>query len=267
MSSFYAPPGDDGLWLYAERGLMAFLFHDILPRDPDFVLDRARNLGGVSLAQKLGRGRRCRFLTEFDLGKKDGFGCPDGGILVGPGEDDSCFVFVEGKQGCCEAAFSPPQTWGWVQDRLTRPNGRQEVRNKIGGFNSQINGQLELRWRFVNALRASPGGGLVSEQHVTLADEVKGNDVFYLRTLFNPSGLRGEDWRRVNMVGGLQPLYDSLRAARLFVLLAVTDDPQVPWRWLQQVRLFDRLGQPVPDASEHVFWMPMSEVEGRLLKV
>ena len=60
MSQWYEHRRTTGnsLWLYSERGLMSFLFCHILADHLDFVLDNARDVGGVTLRHVVGTYRR-----------------------------------------------------------------------------------------------------------------------------------------------------------------------------------------------------------------
>lgn len=265
MSAFFHPPGDPRLLLYSERGLMSHLFVSQLPTGIDLILDAATNLDGRRLRDAVGDPARYLLLTEFDLGKV-GFGCPDGGILIDPDGPEPCFVFVEAKLGAFDSEYLAPQTWAWVQNQSQQAGGWERVRKKISGFNSSSNGQLELRWRFVTALRATGAAGTVSEQPpVGLAPELMANDVFYLRTRMAPNPLVAADWRSVDLTR-LEPLHQMLLTVKRVVLLSVTGDRAIPQR-LRDVRLFDGHGQPLARPHDHLFWMPVDAVERRLTRL
>jgi hypothetical protein len=265
MSSFYHPPNDPRLLLYSERGLMSHLLLSLLATDLGLVLDAATNANGARLREAIGNPGQFRLLTEFDLGKA-GFGCPDGGILIDPDGPEPCFVFVEAKLGTFDSEFIAPQTSAWVHHQGQQAGGWERVRKKIGGFNSSSNGQLELRWRFVTALRLAGTAGTVREQPpVCLSPELMANDVFYLRSRMAPNPLVADHWRSVDLTP-LEPLHRMLLTVKRFVLLSITGDRVTPQR-LSDVRLFDEHGQPVARPRDHLYWMPMEAVERRLTRL
>ncbi len=263
VGQFFRPPGNDRIWFYSERGLLAYLFHAVLEGDVSLVLDHATNQNGRTLRDALRAVAPHRVLTEFNLGS-DGFGSPDGAILTGLGQPEAAFVFVEGKPVTFWETFQKPESPDAIQAKFAEADGEKRVRRLIRGYNSKLNGQLELRWRFVNALRASAGHDEASEQHVTLPPEVMVNDVFYLRHRFQPDPTRREQWRRVGLMGELVGLRGSLDSAREFYLLAITADSTFPHREMSQVRLFNRTGQPLADARDRLFWMSLDRVKERL---
>jgi hypothetical protein len=270
MSWFYHPPGNDRLWLFAERGLMSYLFHSILPSDTSILFDDTRNLAGRTLAEEMGGRGSVHVLTEFDLGIV-GFGCPDGGVLIDSGNGNRTFIFVEAKQVEYNKNFIKPQDWAWVDDQVRRGN-MSAVREKIQGFNSSINGQLELKWRFRNAFRAKRTSTVVSEKNVQLHGDVIANDVFYLRCPNfpnpDPDPQRSETWREVNLAS-LPGFSRLLEKVDDFLLLAITADENMPQQGLKEIRLYDDLGQALKkdEAEKRIFWLPLRKIEARLTRL
>ncbi|MBA2224691.1 hypothetical protein [Thermogemmata fonticola] len=263
MGQFFRPPGNDRIWFYSERGLLAYLFHAVLEGDLSLVLDNAMDGTGRKLREVVGPVGLHRVLTEFSLGNT-GFGNPDGAILTALGQPNTSFVFVEGKPVKFWKSFRKPEPSDSIQAKLAEADGRRLVRRLVRDYNSKLNGQLELRWRFVNALRASAGQGEINERHVTLRPEVLANDVFYWRHHFQPDPGKREQWRRVSLAEDLAGLRQSLGAVREFYLLAITTDSTFPQQEMSQVRLFDGTGQPLADAGNRLFWMSLDRVKERL---
>lgn len=265
MGEFYQPKQDDRLWLYSERGLMSYLFLECLKNDLSPILDHAVAINGTRLRDAVGPEagrRRHRVFSEFDLGKRYGFGCPDGGILIGVAENNPCFVFVEGKAVPFDTEYRAPQTWAYIQTRLQEHDARKVIRPIINGFNSSVNGQLELRWRFVNAFRACGGNGVISEKRVVrVSEEHLANDVFYLKAGFAPMNTLDSNWRSVDLRGSLVHLAEALRPVKEFLLLSITADRHVPPR-LSQIRLTDEAGEllSAEEAAKRIYWMPLSVV-------
>src|SRR5208337_3842029 len=103
----------------------------------------------------------------------------------------------------CQPRPKTPQELSGSQiniDRLCRENK----------FNSTINGQLEMRWRFVNALLCARerSSHLVTEQHVNLHPALMSCDRFYWRLYLRPVDNITEHWRRVDMATEHRCLYD-----------------------------------------------------------
>jgi hypothetical protein len=227
MGEFFRPPGNDRSWFYSERGLLSYLFHAVLAGDLSLVLDNAMDASRKRLREVLGPVGLHRVLTEFGLGN-EGFGSPDGAILTGLGQQNAACVFVEGKPVTFWETFQKPEPPDVILPRLAEADGEKQVRRRVRRYNSKLNGQLELRWRFVNALQESDGQGEVSEQHVALPPEIMVNDVFYLRHQFKPDQDRRKQWRRVGLDGDLAGLGQSVADVQEFYLLAITTDRGFP---------------------------------------
>jgi hypothetical protein len=202
-------------------------------------------------------------LTEFDLGKV-GFGCPDGGLLIESGNGNGTFIFVEGKQVEYERSSIRPQSWAWVDEQM-RQGQKSAIRMKIAGFNSSINGQLELKWRFANAFLADRTATVVSERMVQLHGDVVANDVFYLRCPNFPDSQRLTTWRNVDLAS-LPGFSRLLQRVNRFLLLAITVDENIPAR-LSEIRLYDSRGHLLTDAADRLFWLSLREIEKRLTRV
>lgn len=232
------------LHLYSERGLLGYYLCNVV--GPLSLLKAARNLDGVTLMNSLGAGDLQHFAayTEFDLGN-NGFGCPDGGLLL-VSDLWRAFVFIEVKVCSFARSFRCPPT----------PNAL------VRDFNSSINGQMELKWRFVNALRTSldnESGPIVTEQTVTIAPEIRDSDRFYWtrpQKSSNPA-----DWRRTGMGGDLQSIFNDLRSVGRFCILSITADDQIPIKLLREIRLFKEDGTPLPNIADVIFWLPLSFIE------
>ena len=156
MSKFYTidHPPNRRLRLYSERGLLTHFFHDMLVMDPVPMLEAAKNSDGGLMVNILDIGALKSFTvyTEFELGPQ-GFGSPDGGLLL-VGERRRAFIFIEGKAIPFAHSFKDPElTAKPIQNRNWQALDLEPLMRQ-NKFNSSINGQIELKWRFVNALRA-----------------------------------------------------------------------------------------------------------------
>jgi hypothetical protein len=275
MSQWYEHRKHDGnhLWLYSERGLMSYLFCHLLADHLDFVLDNAKDVNGTTLRQEIGEVRSHTTLTEYELGPQ-GFGTPDGSVIASS-LDRRCFIFVEAKQKpFLESCKRPdPKT----AEGLSEPTIDIDKLCNQNKFNSSINGQLELRWRFVNALRASVevGEKLVSERQVrVLPPDLVAGDRFYWRLCLRPDRNIREHWRRVDMADDLACLYDRLkevcedeqRHGRTgFYLLSVTFDESAP-DLEAGLRLYDRDGNRLV-TERRVFWLNPRKIEESLTPI
>jgi len=279
MSQWYEHRKSDGnhLWLYSERGLMSFLFCHLLADRLDFVLDNAKDEDGITLRDEIGVVSSHTTLTEYELGPQ-GFGTPDGSFITA-GPERRCFVFVEAKQRSFIDAFKTPNPK--TAEGLTPTIDINKLCNE-NKFNSSINGQLELRWRFVNALRASVDTDtrLVSERHVRMmrpdlmggqTTDLMAGDRFYWRLFLRPRSEIDGHWRRVDMTGDLACLYarleevyhDERRTNRDgFYLLSITFDNRSP-DFEHKLRLYDRNGNRL-DTRRRVFWLDRRRIEESL---
>ena len=228
------------------------------------LLTKAVNGAEESLGDVVGEPEQHRLLTEFEL-NNDGFGSPDNGLFIRSGTRNS-FVFIEGKAVPLRASWKkpphlPPEDLGDltddVLDKMCRKND----------FNSSINGQLEMRWRFVNAFRAAHSRNqmLVTEDLAPPATELMENDRFYWRRRYSSQHGIESDWRRVSM-RELAPLWDMFGDVTDFYLMAVTDDEKRPHD-LDTVRIFDNEQRLLEDLVSRVFWMPFRELANLLEEV
>ena len=104
------------------------------------------------------------------------------------------------KQDAFAVSYSSPAQE--TIEELSVPDCDMDKLCNANIFNSSINGQLELRWRFVNALRASKSKNalVVSERHVPiLPPDLMAGDRFYWRLNLSPNPNVAGHWRRVDM--------------------------------------------------------------------
>jgi hypothetical protein len=262
MAHFYRErgPAAETIWVYSERGVLSYAFLHALPEDPSPVLDRAVNGDGITLGQVIGTKSGHVCLGEFDLGNQWGFGCPDGGLLFSRPASAPVFVFVEAK--VVPWVVSSQEARSYTAEQLAKIEEKElDALCRNNTFNSSINGQLELRWRFANAVRnaAEAGKTIVTEQSKSNPPpaEIIATDRFYWRRRLTPDANVDRDWRHLHMTGGLQPLREKLgQVGDNFYLLAVTLDRDRPN--FDSVRLFDRTGTPLPDRNARLFWMSFS---------
>jgi hypothetical protein len=176
-------------------------------------------------------------------------------------------VFIEAKAVLENASCQDPAAvagriaglpWETVDERTL------EKLIEDNTFNSSLNGQVELRWRFVNAFQQGPQGPemRITEQAVpSLPLDLQSTDRFYWRRRLRPQRDMPGDWRRVNMreskATNLLPLYEQLRGPNTrFFLLAITPDAAVPAA-LRSARLFTPTGDGRVAPEQFVFWLPL----------
>ena len=202
-------------------------------------------------------------MTEYELGPQ-GFGTPDGSVHITT-PDRHFFVFVEAK--CDSFAMSCRQPPLKTVDDLSAPDLDIDRLCRENTFNSSLNGQLELRWRFVNAFRMAYQGNhaLVTEQRVSLNQELLAADRFYWRLLLAPNPAITGHWRRVDMSGDLACHYQLLSHVDEFLLLAITCDEVVP-DFARTLRLFDQQGNRL-DVERRVFWLPRRLIDEQLTTI
>ncbi len=257
------------IWMYSERGILSYLYHYILVREPKYILDRAENIIGQKLSNYLSfKPHSYTIFTEFELGSK-GFGCPDGALLI-EGHCRKAFVFIEGKARTFTKEFQYPEE---VAEKIKSldPSSIEfkKVKNR-NNYNSSINGQLELRWRFVNCLQEALYGNefpCVSEQLIKVPKDILRTDRFYWSKSFKPDPKKKGDWRRVNMSRGLQKLYEILKGVDTFLLLAITADKEMPRQKMSELRLFNKDGKPLINKAEKIYWLSLRLVQERFQRV
>lgn len=264
MGKFYRLKGNsaDPIWVYSERGVLGYAFSTFVVESPALILNGAINGDGTSLAEAVGSPSGHRVLTEFDLGS-DGFGNPDAGLLIQT-ETRTSFVFIEGKAVAFRQSWKQPPI---LTTEEAQDLSDLDVRCRGNSFNSSINGQLELRWRFVNSLRAAVACGqtLVSEEHAPPPTALQQNDRFYWRRRLDPRPGIVRHWRRVAM-DGLMPLWNVFNQVDDFYLMAITRDSTRPTA-LDELRLFDDQQTPLNDVGKRVYWLAFDDLAGLLEEV
>jgi hypothetical protein len=266
MAQFYRliDRPDDPIWVYSERGVLNYTFCAMPVQTQQKLLTEAVNGVGQTLLQLTGTPSSQRLLTEFELGN-NGFGTPDNGLFI-RSEHTNTFVFIEGKCIPLTASWSEPP-------KLTQEQSQPLSDNELYGrcrqntFNSTINGQLELRWRFVNAFRKAKAIGqkLVTESFSPPPLELMENDRFYWRLRMAPQHETQGHWRRVEM-SELGPLWDMFGEVNQFFVMAITDDEERPTK-LDSLRLFDENQQLIANTRKVVFWLSFRKLASMLDKV
>jgi hypothetical protein len=271
---FFHETGPNGrLWSYSERGLLSAYFYTALPdalqNFPDGRLFYSVvNESGIPLASQLGRQlHEYWIITEFDLGNV-GFGQPDAALCLRT-DTGVHFVFIEAKVGAFRFNYQPPSLHSKTVAQLaTISDVGVDKLCKASKFNSSINGQLELKWRFVNAFRARQPltRQVVSERWITLPHELMSCDRFYWRLRLQPRKGQEEEWRRVDLGGRLTPLFGLLSQVEHFYLLAISDDRSFPAQ-LSDIRLYDAMGELEADKSKYLHWLPLDHLKADVRQV
>lgn len=243
MSNFYRSAafnhGKNEVWGYSERGALMHFCTRTLPTKPGVVAKAILHATGKRFAEIFpGKVTNCISIGEFDLGKKMGFGCPDGGFLMKIGRE-SVFAFVEGKRCSFAKAFMTPNP------------------DSCKGFNSSLNGQLELRWRFVNCLSKMEAGqgSVVSERRCPPPPALRKTDIFYQNRV-------GKNVFRTVDLQTVEPIGDLVRSASRVILLAITDDEDLPSRYFDDVRIYRADGTEITknEPDRPLFWIPLSSI-------
>jgi len=121
---------------YSERGLMSyFMFIDLPKNLPEFLQalkfpNCDENLFGKIKNEDI---TNAIIFSELDLGKKEGFGCPDGAIYFEYNGKKTMILIEVKANEIYEKSYNP----------------KKEYKK---GYNSTIKGQLELRWRMKELL-------------------------------------------------------------------------------------------------------------------
>jgi hypothetical protein len=246
------------VWFYSERGVMSHAFGLCPTEVTDFLLTDAVNGINQSLREVVGTSDRSVLLTEFGFGN-DGFGSPDGALFVQSG-DRAFFVFIEAKVDLLRGCWGTPARFTATDLEAITPD-QLDALCRSNVFNSALNGQLELRWRFVNAFRSSwtAARPLVRESARTVPEHIRASDRYYWRHRLQSRDDVATDWRRVSLDGGLDALGQLLNCVTDFYLLALTGDEQRPPQ-LDELRLCDGNGQALSDVNRRVFWAPFQRL-------
>jgi len=237
---------------YSERGLMSyFMFIDLPKYLPEFLqaLKFPKGVGSpfndITITKAI-------IFSELDLGKKEGFGCPDGAIYFEYKKDDktiSTMLLIEVKANeTYEESYNPDQEYK-------------------KGYNSTIKGQFELRWRMKeillnkcfcdNKLTPYTKGKkylreIESVRDFYVEDKDQPHDRFYSKNKMNAKNLLAR-WRRliINETGeendesGVKKFIDELQGCENEVyFLVISKDTENP---------FDSDDQNKPTNSKVVF--------------
>ena len=121
---------------YSERGLMSYFMFIVLPElMPEFLqaLSFPKEVKKPFKDIKNKKITNAIIFSELDLGKKEGFGCPDGAIYFEYNGKKTMILIEVKANEIYEKSYNP----------------KKEYKK---GYNSTIKGQLELRWRMKELL-------------------------------------------------------------------------------------------------------------------
>ena len=255
------------LKLYSERGLLTYFLSILALNQPEEFLKEAVNGKGQHLSETINCNncndiKSLEVYCEFELGN-EGFGNPDGGILIEDNQSKKYFIFIEAKSTSFDKSFCDMAKLNALRsefDNAVDAVDAKECRRK-NTFNSTINGQIELRWRFVQAFKCA----LKNNEHMVTEQNVKRReystyDKFYWRREKTPEKNESANYRRVDMEEDLRCLYESLRAVEDFYFLAITDDQEFP-RQLNDTRLIEGDDKNVKGIEKYLYWLPINFIE------
>jgi len=179
-------------------------------------------------------------------------------------------VFIEGKAVLFALSFKDPKLISSAIRDIHWDSTDIGTLVRQNTFNSSINGQLELKWRFVNALRTlrahKRGAQVATEQTVMLPKEVLECDRFYWRRGLAPRKDHRAIGEGLRSAAICTQLLEDLQGVQNFFLLSITIDNAIPGDLLRRIRLFTEAGRPLPNVESTIFWLPMSFIESRLIK-
>ena len=259
MAHFYREENQN-LLVYSERGLLSYFFFRILPNNYTMFLENSINTHGAALVNELDITNPV-FFTEFELGN-NGFGSPDGAIAVGaPG--NRSINLIEAKAHNAVSAWTDPNI---IAARIENIEALTDAAIKElcrdNKFNSSLNGQIELRWRFVNAVRSNRHLGYISERFAELNQQLMRCDRLYWLTRLNPNNDNINEWRRLSPDNADNAFLIEAANASQFFFVAITDDANFPGI-LAQARLFPNNNSALPE-NGFVYWCPLSYIQNYL---
>lgn len=244
------------VWFFAERGVMSHAMSKFSERTAQLLLTKSENGNQQSLGDVVGTGHEddeLILLTEFGLGN-NGFGSPDAGLFM-QRRDQGIFVFIESKMEEISSSWQFPREMTKAQLSTMARGAIDDICRK-NSLNSAINGQLEMRWRFINAFLNSQSRAdlLVRESQAVLPEILRSSDRFYWQRNLQVQDSIDTEWRRVSLKGGLKPLQRLLERTSTFFLLALTADSTRPEK-LNELRLYENGSRLSPQqVATKVFW-------------
>lgn len=220
---------------YGERGLMIWLMNHLPAQSWLELLQKAECANGKKLADIMGvresnQVQRLVAINELNLGK-DGFGSPDGAFYVEVKNATPLvqpvrwWIFVEAKEKTYDASY------------MNIEQAKELSAKHETGFNSSINGQLELRWRFTQALKAALNSQSSTGTPATLITEkltkhrqfYKDVDIYYANR--SEEKFIDSDYRRMSVAGkvreGNHILFEEYwsKSELNFGFIAITKEP------------------------------------------
>lgn len=184
------------LGCYSERGLMAYFMFVQLPTQLPEFLKSLRFVEGVPnpFANQSESISKSIIFSELDLGKRHGFGCPDGAIYLELPWPVMIFVEVKINKSYANSNL------------FVRHEGRND------GYNSTLKGQLELKWRLTELNRSRTTEKISINVELRETDDMfrqyKEDDWFYRRRANNGNLT---DRRHLRIDNGVRTFLDLLR--------------------------------------------------------
>lgn len=229
------------LYLYSERGKLDLLYFYFLNSIDNFskLLNSCKNLNG-NLSNYIKKYNSFTLFTEFDLGN-EGFGSPDGCIIT----DNGYVIFIEGKNVSFKESFKSPE------------------KKNINGFNSSLNGQIELRWRFINAM-LNKKENKISEKYLKLPSQYKDMDVFYnngkRRELDDKDDAKYRRLIEIDLLKDILEIFNNNISLDKVFFLIITKDNNYPSEEIEKIRLLDYNNGNTINSSKKVFYYCIDDI-------
>jgi len=130
------------LKLYSERGLLTYFLSILALNQPEEFLKKAVNGKGQHLSETINNNncndiKSLEVYCEFELGN-EGFGNPDGGILIEDNQSKKYFIFIEAKSTSFDKSFYDMAKLNALRNEFDNAVDAEECIRK-NTFNSTIN--------------------------------------------------------------------------------------------------------------------------------
>jgi hypothetical protein len=185
---------------YSERGILSYCIFRYLPYDNNLqkFLRSFEFPDGVQNPFVNDKVDHATFFSELDFGS-EGFGSPDGALLIKFNNNNKCMIFIESK----------------INETYVK-----SCQNK-NRYNSTIRGQLELRWRVISLYKLHFEEAIQLHRGIQYLREIEsyrtfyqnqnqaqGNDTFYQSSKRQDLN-KISSWRRLRLIGGVGEIFND----------------------------------------------------------